>query len=166
MPPRAHPPAPDSPVRERLDRWRPALTNAVSALALAAAGWVFEGRLSIPVLVGVLFALGWGWWVSPLRRATPHVPHSEAVRGASRRDLIVYWRPGCSYCIRLWNGLDDDVRTRLTWVNVMADLEASRYIRQFHDGDMVTPTAVTGSGRQVAATVESITARVAAADTG
>lgn len=82
------------------------------------------------------------------------------MRRSSRRDLIVYWRPGCTWCIRLWRALDPDVRDRVTWVNVMADAEGSHYIRQFHEGDMVTPTAVTGSGRQVATTAESITSRV------
>jgi hypothetical protein len=107
------------------------------------------------------FALGWGWWVSPLRRARPHVPHREALGRSSRRDVIVYWRPGCTWCIRLRHALDEDVRDNVPWVNVMADVEGSRYIRQFHDGDMVTPTAITGNGRQVAATAESISSRVA-----
>ena len=153
-------PKPDRPARERLDRWRPALVNAGSALVLAVVGLVVERRLSVPVLVAVAFALGWAWWVSPLRRGRPHVPHREAMAGGSPHDLIVYWRPGCSYCMRLWRALDDDVRAQVTWVNVMADIDGSRYIRQFHDGDMVTPTAVTGVGRQIPATAESITARI------
>lgn len=146
---------------ETFDRWKPALTNAGSAAALAVVGRMAEGRLSLPIIAAVAFALGWAWWVSPLRRATPHVPHAQALREASRRDLVVYWRPGCSYCIRLWRALDDDVRDRITWVNVMADRDGAHYIRQFHDGDMVTPTVVTGAGREVPATAASIGARMA-----
>lgn len=129
-------------------------------MALAVAGWVVEGRLSVPVTLAVVFALGWAWWVSPLRRAEPHVPHARAMADASPRDLIVYWRPGCTYCMRLRQALEDDVRGKVTWINVMADADAAHYIRQFHDGDMVTPTAVTGAGRQVSATPESVTAHV------
>jgi mycoredoxin len=150
---------------EALDRWKPALVNTGSAVAVGVLGYLVEGRLTPFVALAVAIALGWGWWVSPLRRAAPHVPHHDALRRSSRRDLIVYWRPGCSWCIRLWRDLDPDVRDRVTWVNVMADVEGSRYIRQFHDGDMVTPTAVTGGGRQVAATAESITSRVGQART-
>jgi len=157
-PPRA--PQPDRPLSERFDRWKPALVNAGSALVLAVVGVIAEGRLSVPVMLAVAFAVGWAWWVSPLRTARPHVPHREAMADGSPRDLIVYWRPGCSYCMRLWRALDDDVRAQLTWVNVMADVEGSRYIRQFHGGDMVTPTAVTGTGRQIPATAESITSHI------
>lgn len=160
MPASRSAPEPVDPLRERIDRWRPALINAGSAAVLAVVGWLVEGRLSVPVMLGAAFALGWAWWVSPLRRAQPHVPHARAVADASPRDLIVYWRPGCSHCMRLRRALNADVHARVTWVNVMADPDAARYIRQFHDGDMITPTAVTGAGRQVSATPESITTRV------
>jgi hypothetical protein len=68
---------------------------------------------------------------------------TRAVADASPQDLIVYWRPG-------W----------VTWVNVMADPDGARHVRLFHGGDLITPTAVTGAGRQVSATPESVTARV------
>lgn len=153
-------PEPADTLGERVDRWRPALTNAGSAAVLAVVGWTVEGRLSVPVMLAVAFAIGWAWWVSPLRRARPHVSHEHALADATADDLVVYWRPGCSHCMRLWWALDADVRAQVTWVNVMADVEGSRYIRQFHGGDMVTPTAVTGVGLQVPATAESITSRI------
>lgn len=160
MPGRTRVHGPGRPPRERIDRWRPALINAGSALVLAVVVLVAEGRLSVPVMIAVAFALGWAWWVSPLRRAEPHVPHARAMADPSAEDVIVYWRPGCSHCMRLFRALDADVRAQVTWVNVMADPEGARYIRQFHDGDMVTPTAVTGAGRQVSSTPESVTVRV------
>ena len=54
---------------ERLDRWKPALIHVGSAFVLGAVDWVVEGRLTVPILMAIAFALGWGWWVSPLRRA-------------------------------------------------------------------------------------------------
>ena len=146
---------------ESFDRWRPALVNAGSAVAVGVLGWMLEGRLTAFVLLAVVIALGWGWWVSPLRRAQPHIDHGQALAQARSRQLIIYWRPGCMWCIKLWRDLEPDERDRLLWVNVMADPEASRYIRQFHDGDMTTPTVVTGNGRQVAASVEQVRARLA-----
>lgn len=145
---------------ETLDRWKPALVNAGSGVAVGVLGWVLEARLSALVLLAVAIALGWGWWVSPLRRAQPHVDHEQAMAQVRSRQLIVYWRPGCTWCIKLWRNLEPDERDRLLWVNVMADADASRYIRRFHDGAMVTPTVVTGNGRQVAATAEQIRARL------
>lgn len=151
------------PWSESLDRWKPALINGGSAVAVGVLGWRLEGRLTPFVALAVVIALGWGWWVSPLRRAQPHVDHSQAMAQARSRQLIVYWRPGCTWCMRLWRALEPEERDRLLWVNVMADPEAAHWIRQFHAGEMVTPTVVTGSGRQVAATVEQIRARLAQA---
>lgn len=145
---------------ETLDCWRPALTNALSAVAVGVLGYLVEGALSPFVALAVAIALGWGWWVSPLRRAQPHLDHADALRQARGRQLIVYWRPGCSWCIKLWRALEPEERDRLLWVNVMADPEAAHWIRQFHDGDLVTPTVVTSQGRQVAATPEQIRARL------
>lgn len=147
-------------MNETLDRWKSALINAGSGLAVVVLGVILEGGLSWPILLAAAIALGWGWWVSPLRRAQPHVDHADAGSAAGPHGVIVYWRPGCSYCQKLWRGLDADVRDELTWVNIMADAEGARFIRQFHDGEMVTPTAVTSGGRQVPATVESLAARV------
>jgi hypothetical protein len=144
-----------------LDRWKPALINGSSGLAVIVLGWVTEGRLTWPVVLVAAIALGWGWWVSPLRRARPHVPHVDAAAAAGPSGAVVYWRPGCSHCLRLWRELDADERERVTWVNVMADRDASVYIRRFHEGRMVTPTAVTGRGRQIEATASQIRSRVA-----
>lgn len=143
-----------------LDRWKPALTNVGSAFVLGAVGWVVEGRLTVPVVMAIAFALGWGWWVSPLRRAQPHVDHADALAAAGRDGLIAYWRPGCSYCVRLCRALEPDERDRITWVNIMADAEGARYIRRFHAGDMVTPTVVAGAEQLVAPSAEQIRARL------
>ncbi len=148
---------------ETFDRWKPALVNGGSALAVGVLGWLAEGRLSPLIVLAVAIAIGWGWWVSPLRRAQPHTDHAEAMAQARSRQLIVYWRPGCTWCLKLWRALEPDERDQVLWVNVMADAEAAHWIRRFHDGDMVTPTVVTGNGRQVAATAEQIRARVAQA---
>jgi hypothetical protein len=147
-----------------LDRWKPALINGGSGLAVITLGWLVEDRLSWPVLVAGVIALGWGWWVSPMRRARPHVPHADAAADAGPYGPIVYWRPGCSYCMKLRRELDPDERDQVTWVNVMADRDASRYIRRFHDGRMVTPTAVNGRGRQIEATASQIRARISRGD--
>ncbi|HEX6254320.1 MAG TPA: hypothetical protein VFZ70_00780 [Euzebyales bacterium] len=144
-----------------LDRWKPALINGGSGLAVIALGWMVEGRLTWPIMGAAVVALGWGWWVSPLRNARPHVPHADAAATAGPYGPVVYWRPGCSYCLKLWRALDRDERDRVTWVNVMADRDASVYVRRFHDGRMVTPTAVMGTGRQIEATASQIRARVA-----
>ena len=37
------------------------MVNAGSAAVLAVLGWLVEGRLSVPVLLGIVFALGWAW---------------------------------------------------------------------------------------------------------
>lgn len=143
-----------------LDRWKPAITNAVSGVLVSVLGLTLLDLGLVAVVAVLVVTLGWGWWVSPLRQAQPHVDHATAQREADDADLVVYWRPGCHYCQQLWRGLDQSERDTVAWVNVMADAAGGSYIRHFHDGDMVTPTAVTGDGRQLPATAETVSAHL------
>jgi mycoredoxin len=90
-----------------------------------------------------LFLLAMAVVVSP--RAFPRSMTDEAARVASDDDgrPIVYWRPGCPYCIRLRTLLGRDAR-RLLWVDIWADPEGAASVREVTGGDETVPTVVAG----------------------
>jgi mycoredoxin len=76
-------------------------------------------------------------------RAFPSSLTDEAARVASDNDgrPIVYWRPGCPYCLRLRARLGRDAR-RLHWVDIWADPEGAASVREVTGGDETVPTVV------------------------
>ncbi|MEU9199387.1 glutaredoxin domain-containing protein [Streptomyces sp. NPDC048332] len=73
-------------------------------------------------------------------------PRSIDAREAQRRSEvdgrpIVYWRPGCKYCLRLRIRLGRRAR-QLHWVNIWQDPEAAAVVRSANDGNETVPTVV------------------------
>ncbi|WP_344238851.1 glutaredoxin domain-containing protein [Actinocorallia libanotica] len=99
-----------------------------------------EGRPGPAVVWAVVFsvvALG----VSPLA-----FPRSVGAAEARRRSAedgrpIVYWRPGCQYCLRLRLRLGRTAR-RAHWVDIWRDPEGAADVRAVTGGDETVPTAV------------------------
>ncbi|MFJ9829709.1 glutaredoxin domain-containing protein [Streptomyces sp. NPDC101160] len=54
---------------------------------------------------------------------------------------VVYWRPGCKYCLRLRLRLGRDAR-RAHWVNIWRDPEGAAMVRAANDGNETVPTVV------------------------
>ncbi len=73
-------------------------------------------------------------------------PRSIGAREAERRAAVdgrpvVYWRPGCKYCIRLRFRLGRSGR-QLHWVNIWRDPAAAAAVRDANDGNETVPTVV------------------------
>ncbi|MFF3671893.1 glutaredoxin domain-containing protein [Microtetraspora malaysiensis] len=73
-------------------------------------------------------------------------PRSIGAVEAQRRSAvdarpIVYWRPGCKYCLRLRMRLGRDAR-RLHWVNIWRDPAGAAAVRAATGGDETVPTVV------------------------
>ncbi|MFJ4499571.1 glutaredoxin domain-containing protein [Streptomyces sp. NPDC088864] len=73
-------------------------------------------------------------------------PRSVTAAGAHRRSAadgrpIVFWRPGCAYCLRLRYAVRRRAR-RLHWVNIWRDPEAAAEVRAANDGNETVPTVV------------------------
>ncbi|MFJ2950805.1 glutaredoxin domain-containing protein [Streptomyces sp. NPDC087226] len=80
-------------------------------------------------------------------------PRSVGAREARRRSAadgrpVVYWRPGCTYCLRLRARLGRDAR-RLHWVDIWRDPEGAAEVRAANDGDETVPTVVVGGRTHV-----------------
>ncbi|WP_413252982.1 hypothetical protein [Streptomyces brevispora] len=75
----------------------------------------------------------------------PGYPRTAALE-AQRRSvvdgwLVVFWRSGCRYCLRLCIRLGRSVR-ELYWVGIWRDLAGAAVVRVANDGDETVPTVV------------------------
>ncbi|MFF8375467.1 glutaredoxin domain-containing protein [Streptomyces sp. NPDC015661] len=115
-------------------------TLMVISGALASAGLITRGSLlqgTVLLLVFLLLAVA----NSPLI-----YPRSIGAAEARRRSEadgrpIVYWRPGCPYCLRLRMSLGRRAR-RLHWVNIWRDPDGAAAVRAVNDGNETVPTVV------------------------
>jgi mycoredoxin len=76
-------------------------------------------------------------------------PRSVSIDEAARRGKpIVYWRPGCQYCLRLRLTLTG-VTGRASWVNIWTDPAAAAAVRAVAGGNETVPTVVVGGEGRV-----------------
>ncbi|MFE1950872.1 MULTISPECIES: glutaredoxin domain-containing protein [Streptomyces] len=73
-------------------------------------------------------------------------PRSVGAAEAQRRSAadgrpVVYWRPGCAYCLRLRARLGREAR-RVHWVDIWRDPEGAAAVRAVNGGDETVPTVV------------------------
>ena len=99
--------------------------------------WIAPGLLLVVAVV-----------ISPLRQSAAN-PASQAEAAAlmeapttdGRPTVVIYHRPGCSYCARLRLRLVG-LRSRAHWVDIWADDDAAAYVRMVNDGNETVPTVV------------------------
>ncbi|GGL00777.1 glutaredoxin domain-containing protein [Mangrovihabitans endophyticus] len=116
-------------------RWGIAAAMLVAAVlfaVLAATGDTPAVNVVLAVFFGVLALL-----FSP--RAFPRSVTDAEARSGDRP--IVYWRPGCPYCLRLRTVLGRDAK-RLTWVDIWADPAGAASVRAVADGNETVPTVI------------------------
>ncbi|RAJ70731.1 glutaredoxin [Streptomyces sp. PsTaAH-137] len=73
-------------------------------------------------------------------------PRSIGALEAQRRSVIdgrpvVYWRPGCKYCIRLRIRLGRSA-SRAHWVNIWQDPAGAAAVRAANNGNETVPTVI------------------------
>lgn len=86
--------------------------------------------LGFVVLAGVHSPL-----VFPRSIGAPEAQRRSAVDGRP----VVFWRPGCRYCLRLRFRLGRSAR-RLHWVNIWRDPAGAAAVRAANAGDETVPT--------------------------
>lgn len=117
-----------------LRSWWPPAMFAVSGILLAVVV-----QQVVPAVAFLVLALIF----SPL--IFPRSLTNEAARQLSAADgrPIVYWRPGCQYCLRLRLRLGRSA-TKVHWVNIWKDPEGAAAVRAIADGNETVPTVVAG----------------------
>jgi mycoredoxin len=108
--------------------------------AVVATGSALKGDPVMAAVLLLLFVLFAGV-TSPLIFPRP-VPAAEAQRrSAADGRPVVYWRPGCTYCLRLRLRLGRDA-PRLHWVDIWRDPAGAAVVRAANGGDETVPTVV------------------------
>lgn len=108
--------------------------------SLVATGLVFSGspgEAAALLLVFVLLAGVHSPLVFPRSIGTQEAQRRSAVDGRP----VVYWRPGCKYCLRLRFRLGRRAR-QLHWVDIWRDPAGAAAVRAANDGNETVPTVV------------------------
>jgi mycoredoxin len=100
-----------------------AMGNLVSA---------FRGYAAFVVLAAVLSPL-------PFPRSIRAVDAQQ--RSAEDGRPVIYWRPGCLFCLRLRATLGSNAR-QAYWVNIWTDPDGAAAVRAITGGDETVPTVV------------------------
>ncbi|MGA4545300.1 glutaredoxin domain-containing protein [Uniformispora flossi] len=108
--------------------------------AVVAAGAALSGATGAApaILAGFVVVAGVH---SPLVFPRP-IRATEAQRRSAADGLpIVYWRPGCTYCLRLRFRLGRRARAA-HWVDIWRDPSGAAAVRAVNDGNETVPTVV------------------------
>ncbi|MFI8913789.1 glutaredoxin domain-containing protein [Streptomyces sp. NPDC053513] len=108
--------------------------------SLVAAGSISDGkpvRTAVFLVVFVLLAAAHSPLVFPRRTEAAEAQRLSAADGRP----IVYWRPGCKYCLRLRLRLGRRAR-QLYWVDIWRDPAGAAVVRAANNGDETVPTVV------------------------
>ncbi|MCX3286764.1 hypothetical protein OR263_08575 [Streptomyces sp. NEAU-H22] len=105
-----------------------------------AAGLILTGSSACAVVTLLLFLLLAGTH-SPLVFPRPVGALEAERRSAGDGRPVVYWRPGCQYCLRLRVRLGRDAR-RVHWVDIWRDPAGAAVVRAANQGDETVPTVV------------------------
>lgn len=112
----------------------------VACGAVVAGGSAAGGNPALAAAEAVVFA-ALAWLTSPLLFPRPVGAAEAQRRSAADGRPVVYWRPGCAYCLRLRLRLGRGGR-RLHWVDIWRDPQGAAAVRAANDGDETVPTVV------------------------
>jgi mycoredoxin len=125
-----------------LRSWR--LTLSMLVLGVALAGFLALGGSRGTAVAELVLFVVLAFVYSPLL-----FPRSvSAAEAAGRGKPVVYWRPGCPYCLRL-RLATFGLAGRASWVNIWRDPEAAAAVRAVAEGNETVPTVVAGGDSRV-----------------
>ncbi|MEE4495862.1 glutaredoxin domain-containing protein [Streptomyces sp. BE230] len=91
-------------------------------------------------------------------------PRSIGVQEAQRRSAadgrpVIFWRPGCAYCLRLRIRLGRSAR-RAHWVDIWRDPAGAAVVREACDGNETVPTVFVGGRPHINPDVEWVRGQI------
>ncbi|WP_236777451.1 glutaredoxin domain-containing protein [Arthrobacter crystallopoietes] len=122
-------------------------SNAIVLAAVAGMMLVVYGSRGewVQALVVAAILLAAAWFVSPVFGGRQK-PWSALRRGQDHEPgVVIFWRPGCVYCIRMMATLGR-TRRKAQWVNIWRDAEAAAFVREHNDGNETVPTVILRDG--------------------
>ena len=140
-------------------RWGLSIGSLVLALFFGAT-LLSAGNVGSGVALFLFFAVI-AVIVSP--RAFPKSVTDAEARALTAADgrPIVYWRPGCPFCMRLRASLGRRAN-RLIWVDIWADPAGAASVRAVADGNETVPTVITPDAAMVNPNPEVVRALIMA----
>jgi mycoredoxin len=123
----------------RLNRWGAAA--ALAAVAVLALVLHKPEESWLPTVAAAVVLLALSWFISPFFRGR-HTKWPQ-LREDAEPGVVIFWRPGCMYCLRLKAALGGAGR-EATWVNIWRDEEAAGFVRAHNSGNETVPTVILG----------------------
>lgn len=109
-------------------------------MVLAAAGMIIALFVpGSPALLAAVILLAASVLHSPLVFPRPVDAAEAKKRSVAENRPIIYWRPGCPYCLRLRLRLLGRSR-RFFWVDIWRDAQGAEAVRAVADGNETVPT--------------------------
>jgi mycoredoxin len=122
----------------------------LSVLVLVCGGlitWSFWDAPAVALAGGLVYLVG-AWITSPLLAPNRRSWAAASVRSAEDGRPVIYWRPGCQYCLRLRMRLGR-LAGQAHWVDIWGDPEAAAAVREITGGNETVPTVVTRDDARV-----------------
>lgn len=116
-------------------------STAIVLVGLTVGGFQWADGQPLAAVIAVVASTGLSWWFYRLMRPGPHVDLDQAPAD----HVVVFWKPGCLYCVRLLERFEDS--ERISWVNIRKDPLGAEFVREHNSGNELTPTVrVPGGG--------------------
>jgi glutaredoxin len=125
---------------KRFERWFGAAVFAAAAVGKLVSSGQDDHWLSGFVFAALLLAAAWA--VSPLfgGRQEPWASLKDKNEDGT---VVIFWRPGCVYCLRLKASLGRH-GGGARWVNIWRDPEGAAFVREHNNGNETVPTVLVG----------------------
>lgn len=95
-------------MQRQASRWL--VPGVLAAVAVGESGWLAHDAAYVSAAIALVVLLGLAWVLSPLAFPASAPPGSAS----GRPGTVVYWRPGCTYCLLLRWSLGRSAR-RAAW---------------------------------------------------
>lgn len=127
---------------KRLGPWYPAIGLAIAAVVCL---YIYgtDGNWTSGI-IAVIALLTAAWFVSPALGGSGRCWNT--IRDSDDDSpVVVFWRPGCIYCLRLRTALGA-AGNKAEWVNIWQDDDGRAFVRQHNDGNETVPTVILADG--------------------
>lgn len=120
-------------------QWVVAAVAAVAGFALVNFGNVASSIVIMVLVVVFLLVL-----TTPVLYPRSVSDDASRVAATEKSVPLIYWRPGCIFCLRLRVALLLRGK-KAVWTNIRADAAAAARVRSVNDGNETVPTVFVGT---------------------
>ncbi|WP_032407354.1 glutaredoxin domain-containing protein [Rhodococcoides fascians] len=123
-------------------QWVIAAVAAVAGFALVNFGNIASSIVIMVLVVVFLLVL-----TTPVLYPRSASDDASRVFATEKSVPLIYWRPGCIFCLRLRVALLLRGK-KAVWTNIRADAAAAARVRSVNDGNETVPTVFVGTGHR------------------